>query len=92
MEITEKYAPYYKEKAGLKITLLASNPELYSNKRLMETATKRGHEIQFLNVELAYMKLDAQSPEIHYHGENILKEFDAIIPRIKPFVTFYGWC
>jgi ribosomal protein S6--L-glutamate ligase len=89
-EITEKYAPYYKEKTGLKIALLASNPELYSNKRLMEAAAARGHEIQFLNVELAYMKLDAQSPEIRYRGGNILKEFDAIIPRIKPSVTFYG--
>lgn len=36
------------------------------------------------------MKLDAHSPEIRYRGGNILKEFDAIIPRIKPAVTFYG--
>lgn len=58
----------------------------------MEAAAARGHEIQFLNVELAYMKLDAQSPEIRYRGGNILKEVDVIIPRIKPSVTFYGWC
>ena len=89
-EINKKYAPYYKEKTGLKIALLASNPSLYSNKRLMEAAEARGHEIQFLNVELAYMKLDAQSPEIRYRGGNILKDFDAVIPRIKPSVTFYG--
>jgi ribosomal protein S6--L-glutamate ligase len=89
-DINKKYAPYYKEKTGLKIALLASNPLLYSNKRLMEAAEARGHEIQFLNVELAYMKLDAQSPEIRYRGGNILKDFDAVIPRIKPSVTFYG--
>lgn len=89
-EINEKYAPYFKEKTGLKIALLASNPELYSNKRLMEAAVARGHEIVFLNVELVYMKLDAHSPEIRYRGGNILKEFDALIPRIKPAVTFYG--
>ncbi|SDM37672.1 30S ribosomal protein S6--L-glutamate ligase [Kriegella aquimaris] len=89
-QINKKYAPYFKEKTGLKIALLASNPELYSNKRLMEAAVARGHEIVFLNVELAYMKLDAHSPEIRYRGGNILKEFDAIIPRIKPSVTFYG--
>jgi len=35
-EITKKYATYFKEKTGLKIAILASNPELYSNKRLME--------------------------------------------------------
>jgi ribosomal protein S6--L-glutamate ligase len=89
-EITEKYKPYYKEKTGLKIGLLASNPNLYSNKRLMEAAEARGHEIVFLNVEQAYMKLDAHSPEIRYRGGNILKDFDAVIPRIKPAVTFYG--
>tara|TARA_R110002049_G_scaffold305515_1_gene502351 strand:- start:126829 stop:128196 length:1368 start_codon:yes stop_codon:yes gene_type:complete len=89
-QINKKYAPYFKEKTGLKIALLASNPELYSNKRLMEAAVARGHEIVFLNVELAYMKLDAHSPEIRYRGGNILKEFDAVIPRIKPSVTFYG--
>ncbi|RRQ49760.1 30S ribosomal protein S6--L-glutamate ligase [Maribacter algicola] len=89
-EITEKYKPYYKEKTGLKIGLLASNPNLYSNKRLMEAAEARGHEIVFLNVEQAYMKLDAHSPEIRYRGGNILRDFDAVIPRIKPAVTFYG--
>ncbi|WP_281542047.1 30S ribosomal protein S6--L-glutamate ligase [Maribacter aestuarii] len=89
-EIEEKYQPYFKEKTGLKIGLLASNPNLYSNKRIMEAAEARGHEIVFLNVELAYMKLDARSPEIRYRGGNILKDFDAVIPRIKPSVTFYG--
>ena len=90
MQINAKYAPYYKEKTGLKIALLASNPELYSNKRIIEAAEARGHDIVFLNVELAYMKLDARSPEIRYRGGNILKDFDAVIPRIKPSVTFYG--
>ncbi|MEH6679480.1 MAG: 30S ribosomal protein S6--L-glutamate ligase [Sediminicola sp.] len=89
-EITSRYASFVMEKSGLKIALLASNPQLYSNKRLMEAAEARGHEIVFLNVEHSYMKLDANSPEIRYRGGNILNEFDAIIPRIKPAVTFYG--
>ena len=88
--VNKKYAPYFKEKTGLRIALLASNPLLYSNKRLIEAAEARGHEIIFLNVEQAYMKLDAHSPEIRYRGGNILKDFDAVIPRIKPAVTFYG--
>lgn len=89
-EINLRYAPFFKEKTGLNIALLASNPQLYSNKRIIEAAEARGHEIQFLNVELAYMKLDAHSPEIRYRGGNILNEFDAVIPRIKPSITFYG--
>ena len=89
-QVTEIYASYVKEKTGLKIALLASNPQLYSNKRIMEAGAARGHDMVFLNVEHAYMKLDANSPEIRYSGGNILNEFDAIIPRIKPAVTFYG--
>ena len=89
-EVAEIYSSYVKEKTGLKIALLASNPQLYSNKRIMEAGVARGHDMVFLNVEHAYMKLDAYSPEIRYRGGNILNEFDAIIPRIKPAVTFYG--
>ena len=89
-EVSTKYASYMQAKTGLKIALLASNPNLYSNKRIMEAGEARGHEMVFLNVEHSYMKLDANSPEIRYRGGNILNEFDAIIPRIKPAVTFYG--
>ena len=84
------YKHLYKEKTGLRIGLLATNRELYSNKRLMEAALARGHEIQFLNIQHCYMKLDAQTPEVRYRGGNILDEFDAVIPRIRPSMTFYG--
>ena len=84
------YKHLYKEKTGLRIGLLATNRELYSNKRLMEAALARGHEIQFLNIQHCYMKLDAQTPEVRYRGGNILDQFDAVIPRIRPSMTFYG--
>ncbi|WP_211372140.1 30S ribosomal protein S6--L-glutamate ligase [Flagellimonas olearia] len=89
-EITRKYRPFMTEKSGLTLGLLASNPELYSNKRIVEAGELRGHKVVFLNVENVYMKLDAGSPEIRYRGGNILDKFDAVIPRIKPSVTFYG--
>lgn len=89
-ELDHKYAAYKKEKTGLKIALLASNPQLFSNKRLMEAGRARGHEMVFLNVEQAYMKFDAKEPQIRYRGGNIVDDFDAIIPRIKPSVTFYA--
>ena len=77
-------------KKGLRIGVLASNPELYSNKRIMEAGAIRGHEMHFLNIKECYMKLDATKPEIHYRGGRILDDFDAIIPRIRPSITFYG--
>lgn len=56
----------------------------------MEAGEMRGHEMHFLNIKECYMKLDAKKPEIHYRGGLILNQFDAIIPRIRPSITFYG--
>lgn len=90
----EKLQEYYNKseepKKGLRIGVLASNPELYSNRRIMEAGEMRGHEMHFLNLKYCYMKLDAHTPEIHYRGGRILNDFDAVIPRIRPSMTFYG--
>ena len=86
----ELYKNSDKAKQGLKIGLLASNPELYSNRRIMEAGEMRGHEMHFLNIKECYMKLDATTPEIRYRGGKILSDFDAVIPRIRPSITFYG--
>ncbi|UGU16174.1 30S ribosomal protein S6--L-glutamate ligase [Sinomicrobium kalidii] len=75
---------------GLKIGLLASNPDLYSNRRIIEAGERMGHDMQFFNIRQCYMKLDAKTPEIHYRGGKILNELDAIIPRIRPAMTYYG--
>ncbi|WP_373921488.1 30S ribosomal protein S6--L-glutamate ligase [Prolixibacter sp. NT017] len=74
----------------MKIGLLASDPNLYSNQRIMEAGEARGHEMHFLNIRHCYMKLDATNPEIHYRGGRILNDLDAVIPRIRPSQTFYG--
>lgn len=89
-KLNEYYDKRTKEKTGLRIGLLASNPELYSNRRIMEAGEMRGHEMHFLNIRHCYMKLDAHTPEIHYRGGRVLNDFDAIIPRIRPSMTFYG--
>ncbi|MGL2986873.1 30S ribosomal protein S6--L-glutamate ligase [Flavobacterium sp. RSSA_27] len=88
--LKELYKNAEKARSGLRIGVLASNPELYSNKRIMEAGEMRGHEMHFLNIKECYMKLDAKTPEIHYRGGIILNQFDAIIPRIRPSITFYG--
>lgn len=88
--LKELYRNAVSKKSGLRIGLLASNPDLYSNKRIMEAGEMRGHEMHFLNIKECYMKLDAHNPEIHYRGGKVLDNFDAIIPRIRPSITFYG--
>ncbi len=76
--------------SGLKIGLLASNPNLYSNRRIIEAGQEHGHEMEFLSIKDCYIKLDGRNPEMHYRGGRILNDFDAIIPRIRPSATFYG--
>ncbi len=89
-ELVEMYGIQRKAKTGLKIALLASNPELYSNQRIMESGTERGHEMIFLSVKDCYMKLDDENPEVHYRGGHVVTDLDAVIPRIRPSATFYG--
>ena len=78
------------QEGGLKIAVLASNRELYSNKRLMDAGRERGHTMRFINIQHCYMNVSADEPEIHYRGGEILSQFDAVIPRIRPAITSYG--
>lgn len=94
-EVTKKelisfYGQKEQTKTGLKIGVLATNPKLYSNQRLMEAAVERGHDVQFLNIQNCYMKMDSDMPEIHYRGGRLLNDLDAVITRIRPSLTFYG--
>jgi len=89
-EVISVYGASQVSRTGLKIGILASNPELYSNQRIMEAGRARGHDIEFLNIKQCYMKLNADTPEVHYRGGRMLGDFDAVIPRIRPSVTFYG--
>lgn len=75
---------------GLTIGLLASDPTLYSNRRILEAGEERGHKMVFLNIKHCYMKMDAENPEIHYRGGKIINYLDAVIPRVRPSMTFYG--
>ena len=73
----------------MRIALLTRNAKLYSHRRLMETATGRGHEIVPIDYLRCYMNIHSRSPELHYAGEK-LEGFDAVIPRIAASHTFYG--
>jgi len=74
----------------MKIILLASNPKLYSNQRIIESAQKRGHEINFINVGGCYIKLANNNSEIFYDEGKKLSKVDYVIPRLKPNMTFFG--
>ncbi len=89
-QLQTHYVEHTRERSGLHIGLLASNPDLASNRRLMEAGEERGHHMHFFDIKQCYMKLDAETPEVHYRGGRILNTLDAVIPRIRPDLTFYG--
>lgn len=74
----------------MRIVVLASNRDLYSNQRLLEAGKKRGHDMRFINISYCYMNISSEKPKVHYRGGELLDKVDAIIPRIKPSITFYG--
>lgn len=89
-DVKRHYAAVQPKKSGMKMVLLASNPELYSNRRIIEAGELRGHEMRFININHCYMNISSSKPEVHYRGGEVLEGVDAVIPRIRPAITFYG--
>ncbi|MDP3560016.1 MAG: 30S ribosomal protein S6--L-glutamate ligase [Legionellaceae bacterium] len=73
----------------MKIAILTINPNLYSNRRLIEAGNAAGHEVHTINPLHCYMQVGA-APTVHYRGGKELPFFDAVIPRIGIPITFYG--
>ncbi len=73
----------------MKIAVLSRNGRLYSTRRLIEAARKRGHEAEVIDFLKCYFLIERGNPEIFYHGAK-LTGIDATIPRIGASRTFYG--
>ena len=73
----------------MKIAVMSRNGKLYSTRRLVEAAKARGHEIRVIDTLRCYMNVATHHPSIHYRGDDLVG-YDAVIPRIKPSITFYG--
>ncbi|MSO73173.1 MAG: 30S ribosomal protein S6--L-glutamate ligase [Rhodospirillaceae bacterium] len=73
----------------MKLAMLARNPELYSHRRLVQAARKRGHDIEVIDTLKCYMNISSHRPDVRYKGRS-LEGFDAVIPRIGASITFYG--
>ncbi len=73
----------------MKIAVLSRNAELYSTRRLVDTAVARGHQVEVIDPTLCYMNINHNALSIHYRGA-ALEGIDAVIPRIGASITFYG--
>ncbi len=76
-------------KRPLRIGILTQEPGNYSNRKMIEAASARGHVIECIETSRCYMAINNHSPAVHYDG-HALPRFDAIIPRIGTRMTFYG--
>jgi ribosomal protein S6--L-glutamate ligase len=73
----------------MKIAILSRNSSLYSTRRLVEAAEKRGHEAHIIDHSKCNIEIEQSGPSLFY-GEKYLTGFDAVIPRIGASITFYG--
>lgn len=73
----------------MKIAILSRNASLYSTRRLVEAAEKRGHQAHVIDHSKCNIEIEQSGPSLYY-GDQYLKDFDAVIPRIGASVTFYG--
>lgn len=71
------------------LAILSRNTKLYSTRRLVEAARRRGHKVKVLDALRCYMNIASSRPSMHYKGKE-LPRYDAIIPRIGASVTRYG--
>lgn len=73
----------------MNIGILSRGPKLYSTKRLVEAAKKRGHEAEVVDYLRCYVNITSHKPSVHYK-DRVLNQFDAVVPRIGASKTFYG--
>ncbi|MFT5284636.1 MAG: ribosomal protein S6--L-glutamate ligase [Planctomycetota bacterium] len=73
----------------MKIAILSCEPKNYSTQRLKEAALGRGHKVDVLNTLKFAIDLDKGSPDLYYKNK-ILKDYDAVIPRIGASITYLG--
>lgn len=73
----------------MKILVLSRNPRLYSTSRLIEAGVKRGHDMRVVDYLRCYVSIATGDPIVVFQQE-VLSDYDAVIPRIGASYTFYG--
>jgi len=73
----------------MRIAVLSRNKSLYSTRRIVQSAIKRGHQVIIIDPLKCNLVMEKNHPQVFYGG-NKLENIDAIIPRIGTSITFYG--
>lgn len=72
------------------IGLLSLSMQVYSTNRIAEEAEKRGHYIEHIDYTKCNVRIGKRTPQIIYKGEDIIDEFDVVVPRIGVKYTKHG--
>jgi ribosomal protein S6--L-glutamate ligase len=73
----------------MKICILTTAPNNYSNRRIIFEAEKRGHKVELVNYLKCYLHVSVDRCTIYYNGQ-LLEDYDAVIPRVSASYTFFG--
>ena len=73
----------------MKILVLSRNQNLYSTRRIINSAEKLGHEVRVVDYLRCYMNITSKKPTVIFRGRK-LEDYDAVITRIGASYTFYG--
>lgn len=73
----------------MNIVILSKGKKNYSTIRLVEESEARGHNVRVINYAKCFVTLEQSNPVVNYRGE-MVRNVDAIIPRISSRLTNYG--
>lgn len=73
----------------MKLAILSAAPRSYSTSRLRQAAAERGHNVKVLNTLRFAIDLEEGQPNLYFRSRQ-LSEYDAVLPRIGPSVTYFG--
>lgn len=77
------------QSAGARIVVLSRNERLYSTRRLVQAAEKRGHSATVVDTLECSVVVDTDNPTVIHEGKP-LDDVDVVIPRIGASITRYG--
>ncbi|MGM0422491.1 MAG: 30S ribosomal protein S6--L-glutamate ligase [Pseudomonadota bacterium] len=89
LSIYDQHEKKDREFKPLRIGILSESKNIYSTKRLLETARARGHEAELVRTSQCYMNIAYEGAAVH-HFDRSYERYDAIIPRIASSLTFFG--
>lgn len=73
----------------MNIAILSRGAYLYSTQSLLRAGERRGHNTRIIDVTCCTPGILNNKPVLYYQ-EEVLENFDAIIPRIGASITYYG--